>query len=1143
MDTPTPQELALQAEVRQLRERIAKLEQERQPEARLVGEGDPQSLAGIRVPAQESDARHTGITVVGDVPWGTHFCQFYQDKQDLIDILVSYFKAGLENNEFCVWITSEPLGAVEAKAALAANVENLETYIAGGQLEILDHGGWYTVGGKFESDRAFQGLIDRVETATRRGFAGMRVSGNTSWLEKADWQAFTEYEASVNAVIGRYRVLALCAYSLSKCGAIEIMDVISNHAFALMKREGQWGRIDSSERRKVGLSLLDSEARFRALAMATSDVVYRMSPDWKMMLNLSGRDFLPDTHEPTGTWLQKYIHRDDQQFVTAAIDEAIRNKSIFELEHRVLRVDGSLGWAFSRAVPIRNAEGEIVEWFGAASDITDRKHAEEALRRSEARWNAAIEHLAAGVVIATEDEQVIYRNPAALAMHGFGSDHRGLGRLRDMAGIFQLWTPDGRLMRLDEWPLRRIKRGETLNRLELRLRRIDQGWEKIISYSGAMVESAIGERLMFVSAQDLTDQRKAEQSLRESEERLRLLGDNLPDSAVFQYVDEPDGGVRFTYFSAGIERLNGVTVEGVLRDESTLHSQILPEYIDRFVEAKSRSKRDLSDFDIEVPMRRADGEIRWIHFHSRPRRLPDGRTIWDGVQTDVTAHKQAEDALKKQAELLRLSYDGMIVWKLDGAIESWNVGAERLYGYSEAEAVGKLTDMLLAPQFPKPWGEILKEMRAVGSWEGELRQQTRDGREVVVSARLQLIKGSDGIDRVLEVNRDITEARRAQFEAFARQKLESLGTLASGIAHDFNNLLGAVLTQAELASAELAFGSYPHGELEAIKEIAIRGSDIVRQLMMYAGTESDVVEFIDISETVEEMYGLLKSAISKRAVLVTDLSEHLPAVKARTAQLDQVLMNLVVNASDAIKGGDGVIRVTTRRVTVGPNSAGAARDDLAEGDYVELEVSDTGSGMPQDIQARVFDPFFSTKSAGRGLGLAVIHGIIRSLRGVIRVESGVGKGTTFRILLPSEGTAARETRDTTGREELHGWSDATVLVVEDEAPLRVAVKKMLGKAGFTVLEAADGSEAVKLIHSTDSEIDLLFLDMTIPGCSSHEVLREAVEAWPQVKVILTSAYSEEMVKGTLSAPQVRGFVRKPFQLGTLLSMLRHALSS
>jgi PAS domain S-box-containing protein len=1139
----TPQELVVQAEVRRLRERIATLEQGCQPEERQAGQADLQSLAVVGH-IQVNGARHTGISIVGDVPWGTHFCEFYQDKQDLIDTLVPYFKAGLENNEFCLWVTSEPLRSAEAKAALAANVENLETYIADGQLEILDHSEWYTVCGKFESDRVLQGWVERFETATQRGFDGLRATGNTSWLEKSDWQAFTEYEATVNARIGKYRMLALCTYSLSKCGAVEIIDVISNHAFALIKRAGAWERIDSAERKKVGASLRDSEARFRALVTATSDVVYRMSPDWKEMLYLRGRDFIPDTEGPNGTWLQKYIHRDDQQYVTAAIQEAIRNGSIFELEHRVRRVDGSLGWTFSRAIPIRNAEGEIIEWFGAASDITERKHAEEALRQSEARWNAAIENLGA-VVIATDTEQVIYRNPAARAMHGFTSDQGGVGSLQEMSKIFQLWTPDGRLLSIDEWPIRRIKRGETLNRLELRLRRLDQGWEKIVSYSGARVESVIGERLLFISAQDLTDQRKAEQSLRESDERLRLLGDNLPDSAVYQYVEELDGTGRYTYFSAGIERLNGVTAENILRDADALHRQTLPEHTDRCEEAKLRSQRDLTDFDIELPMRRSDGEVRWMHFHSRPRRLPDGRTMWDGVQTDVTARKQAEDALQKQAELLRLSHDAMIVWRLDGAIESWNFGAERLYGYSELEAVGKLPHTLLASGFPKPWDVILTELRRVGWWEGEARQHNRDEREVVVSSRLQLINGSDRIDRVLEVNRDITDARRAQLEAFERQKLESLGTLASGIAHDFNNLLGAVLAQAELAVAGLAAGSPPHEELEAIKEVAIRGSDIVRQLMIYAGKESDVLEFINISKTVEEMYGLLKSAISKRAALVTDLSEHLPAVKARTAQLRQIVMNLVVNASDAIKDANGVIRVTTQRVTLGPNNACAPTEDLAEGDYVQLEVSDTGSGMSHEIQARIFDPFFSTKSAGRGLGLPVIHGIVRSLRGAIRVESGVGKGTTFQILLPSEGNAARLTSDTiVGKEqELHRPSEATVLLVEDETPLRLAVKKMLAKAGFRVFEAADSLEAVELLHSKAARIDLLFLDMTIPGCSSHEVLREVVEGWPHMKVIITSAHSEEMVKATLTATQVRGFVRKPFRLRTLVSTLRDALSS
>jgi len=249
---PTSQELALEAEVRQLRERIAQLERGRKPEDRQAG---LPSLARLPGPVQTETARNTGMTVIGDVPWGTHMCQLYQDEQDLIDILVPYFKAGLENNEACMWVTSEPLRSAEAKAALAASVENLEAYIADGQLEILDLADWYTVGGKFEGDRAFQGLIDRAETAKRRGFDGLRMTGNLSWLEKPDWEAFTAYEAAVNASIGKHRMLAICSYSLARCGAIEIMDVMSNHAFALVKRAGKWERIDSAERKKVGAAL------------------------------------------------------------------------------------------------------------------------------------------------------------------------------------------------------------------------------------------------------------------------------------------------------------------------------------------------------------------------------------------------------------------------------------------------------------------------------------------------------------------------------------------------------------------------------------------------------------------------------------------------------------------------------------------------------------------------------------------------------------------------------------------------------------------------------------------------------------------------------------------------------------------------
>jgi nitrogen-specific signal transduction histidine kinase/CheY-like chemotaxis protein len=388
---------------------------------------------------------------------------------------------------------------------------------------------------------------------------------------------------------------------------------------------------------------------------------------------------------------------------------------------------------------------------------------------------------------------------------------------------------------------------------------------------------------------------------------------------------------------------------------------------------------------------------------------------------------------------------------------------------------------------------------------------------------------------------DITDLRRAQEESFARQKLETLGTLANGIAHDFNNLLGAVLAQADVALAECAAGSSPEEELERIRNTALRGSEIVRQLMIYAGKEDAGVELVDVSSNVKDMLELLKVSMSKHAVIEPDLVQNLPAVRANGAQIRQIVMNLVMNASDAIGDRGGVIRLTTARVTIGRDAA--ISKGVTEGDYLEVAVSDTGGGMQLETQARVFDPFFTTKAAGRGLGLAVVQGIVRKLRGAIHLVSEPGKGTTFQILLPSEAGVGATAGPIRSADEARLLQEATVLVVEDEDLLRQAVAKMLRKKGFEVLEAANGSTAIDLLCANSDRIDAILLDMTLPGHSSKEVLGEASRLRPDLKVILTSAYSEEVVRATLSAPQVCGFVRKPFQLSDLVQSLRNAVSS
>jgi len=417
-----------------------------------------------------------------------------------------------------------------------------------------------------------------------------------------------------------------------------------------------------------------------------------------------------------------------------------------------------------------------------------------------------------------------------------------------------------------------------------------------------------------------------------------------------------------------------------------------------------------------------------------------------------------------------------------------------------------------------------------------------DVRTIVCTAEVLLDKDGSP-ERMFGACQDVTDARRAQENAFARQKLESLGTLASGIAHDFNNLLGAVLAQAELAMADLGPQSHVNEELNSIRDVAIRGSEIVRQLMIYAGKETDILQPADVSTGVQGMLALLKVAVSRHVSLVMDLGEALPVVRAQGAELSQIVMNLVVNGSDAIGDRDGVIRVTARHVALG--QAEATGKALAAGDYVQLEVSDTGCGMSPETQAKIFEPFFTTKFSGRGLGLAVVHGIVRSLHGAIEVASEPGKGTTFQVLLPCAEPGAHPSDARFMRRDALAppVRTATILLVEDEEALRMAIAKMLRKWGFEAIEAATGSAAIDLLQAKDGKIDLMLLDLTIPGASTDEVLAVAAVTQPNAKVVLTSAYSEEVAKRMMGEPQVCGFIRKPFKIADLEQQLRSALLS
>jgi len=520
-----------------------------------------------------------------------------------------------------------------------------------------------------------------------------------------------------------------------------------------------------------------------------------------------------------------------------------------------------------------------------------------------------------------------------------------------------------------------------------------------------------------------------------------------------------------------------------------------------------------------------------------------------GVVWDVTEHKRAEAKLRESEERFRRVFEegplGVGLVGTDYRFLKVNNALCQMLGYSQDELTLKSFVEITHPDDVRSDVEL-----AQGLFRGEIpfyRMQKRyvkkNGEMIWINLTASVIRDHDNEPLYgLAMVEDITEVKRAQEQAFARQKLESVGTLAGGIAHDFNNLLGGVLAHAELGLEEHTAGSNPEPELKAIREVALRGSEIVRELMVYAGQETAVVELIDVSQIVGEMLELLKLSVSKHAVVEANLGNDLPPVRANAAQIRQIVMNLVTNASEAIGDRDSVIRVSTSRAT--GRNPGAISDHLADDDYLQLEVTDTGRGMSLETQAKVFDPFFTTKSAGHGLGLAVVQGIVRGLGGSIHLVSASGKGTTFQILLPFAERADPANQDViSGIEEPARPSQSgTVLLVEDESPLRLAVGKVLRRRGFQVFEAGDGTSAINLFRANAGKIDLILLDLTIPGASSREVVAEAAQVRPDIRVILTSAYSQEMIKGRVSAPQVRTFIRKPFQVGDLVKTLENVLS-
>ncbi len=633
-------------------------------------------------------------------------------------------------------------------------------------------------------------------------------------------------------------------------------------------------------------------------------------------------------------------------------------------------------------------------------------------------------------------------------------------------------------------------------------------------------------------------------ALRETQEDLRDVVSSL-DEIVWEADAQT---LNVTSVSVGAAKLLGYPA-GDDRKSSFWSQYVHPDDRQRLM-AEAREALACNEVvRLEHRIVSADGRTMWVRDSLHPLAAsPWNSARLRGVMIDITESRRAQQSLIESEQRFRKIADSapVLIWAHDekGQLTYANKQALDYTGRTFEQLTGH---GWLKPMHPDDRERVLSAVMAGAAsqaeYQMEFRQRRADGQyRWVLSTAVPRFAGPEYAGHIGTVV-DITQLKRDHEQGVAAQKLESLGVLAGGVAHDFNNLLGSILADSELLLSDLSDGSPVYAGIKRIEAVAIRAAEIVRELLTFAGQEHFSLEPVDVSGLVREMLQLLRVSISKLAVMRIDLAGDLPAVRANASQIRQVVMNLITNASEALGSTGGSIEVTTRLIHIGSDSP--EKGDLPEGRYVRIEVSDTGCGMTKEIQDKIFDPFFTTKFTGRGLGLAAVQGIVRTHHGSIRLESTAGAGTRFEVLLPCTQEAARPVLslpapDLTVRPApLTG----TVLVVDDEEMLRIAVAKMLRKHHYAVIEAGDGDTALEIFRAKSAEIGVILLDMTLPGISGRRLLEELDAIRPDIRIIITTAHTKEMAVNAIGVQHPWEFIRKPYHIADLVTLLRRPEAS
>jgi len=755
-----------------------------------------------------------------------------------------------------------------------------------------------------------------------------------------------------------------------------------------------------------------------------------------------------------------------------------------------------------------------------------RRAAEGKLRESEDRYRDLVEHSQDLIFTHDLEGRILSVNPWAAAVLGYAPDELLLKNIRD------LLMPEMRHgfdLYLDEIRNHGTARG--LMRVKTR-----KGERRIWEYKNTLRTEGVAEPIVRGMAQDITERYQSDRELKKSEERFRVIFEGSKDGIILVDADSKKFHMGNNAFCDMVQYSPDEIRQLGIFD---IHPE---EDVPWIIEEFDRRARHETEVEIDIPVKRKDGSILWAEVKSSPVTI-SGKNFVFGTFRDITSRRKTEEALARLGMAVDQSAEGIVITDAEGRIEYVNPSFEQMTGYPRKEAVGQNMRILKSGKQDKMFYRNMWEIISRGEvWRGRFINRKKDGTFYEEECIISPVRNSSGkIINFVVGKQDVTQSALLQKQLQTSQRMESVGTLAGGIAHDFNNSLTGIIGFGEFLRMRMAGDEEALHDLDEILRCAERAATLTRQLLTFARRQVIEPVNMDLSILVADLMKLVGKVVGEHIEVITSPGKDIPTIHADRGQIEQVVMNLCLNARDAMPKG-GRLVVETEGVNLDEEYV-REKPYMRTGRFALLTVSDTGTGMDEKTCERVFDPFFTTKGPdkGTGLGLAMVYGIIKQHGGFINLNSEPGKGTTFKVYF-SAIEAEPDTVPEMGREDTLRGGMETILLAEDEAAIRSLLERTLTELGYTVLVARDGEEAVEIFRQR-KDIVLAVLDVVMPRKSGKEAFEEMHGQNPGLKVIFISGYASNGIHDSFVLIAGTPLLQKPFGPTVLARKVREVLDA